>query len=62
MSEELFGKVLKCKNKKQEAWTEKKVKGKSLDIIDEGLKQDKQERRRKLWTGKIRSGFELYTV
>jgi len=27
-----------------------------------GLKQDKKERRRKLWTGKIRRGFELYTV
>ena len=27
--------------------------GKSLDSRDVGLKQDKQERRRQLWTGKL---------
>jgi len=45
----LFGKALKCKNKKQEArgkkkFEQKKVEGKSLD------------------SRKIRWGFELYTV
>ena len=52
MSKELFGKALKCKNKKQEARKkrieQKKVEGKSLDSRDGSLKQDKQEKRRKL--------------
>ena len=62
--EKLFGKALKYKNKKQEARGNNKLKGegKSLDSRDGCLKQDKQERRRKLWTGKIRRGFELYTI
>ena len=29
------------------------MEGKSLDSRDGGLKQDKQERRRKLWKGKL---------
>jgi len=52
MLKELFGKALKCKNKKQEQEEkkieQKKVEGKSLDSGDGCLKQDKQERRRKL--------------
>jgi len=53
MIKELFGKALKCKNKKQETrrknkLNRKKWKGKSLDSRDGCLKQDKQERRRKL--------------
>jgi len=61
MLKELFGKALQCKNKKQEArrkkLNRKKVEGKSLDCRDGCLKQDKQERRRKLWTGKNRRGM-----
>ena len=33
------------------------MEGKSLDSRDGCLNQDKQERRRKLWTGKIRRGI-----
>ena len=67
MLKELFGKALKCKNKKQEArrknkLNRKKVEGKSLDSRDGSLKQDKQERRRKLWTGKNKREFDLYTI
>ena len=38
------------------------MEGKSLDSRDGCLKQDKQERRRKLWTGKIGRGFKLYAT
>ena len=65
MLKELFGKALKCKNKKQEEkriWTEKKVEGKSLDNRDGTLRKDKQDRRRNLWAGKIIRGVELSTV
>ena len=49
---------VKTRNKKQEEkinWTEKS--GKKIDRRDGCLNQDKQERRRKLRTGKIRRGI-----
>jgi len=53
MLKELFGKALKCKNKKTRSkkkrkLNRKKVERKSLDSRDGCLKQDKEERRRKL--------------
>ena len=59
MLKELFGKAL-CKNNKQEARRKNKLnrkKWKKIDRRDGCLNQDKQERRRKLWTGKIRRGI-----
>ena len=49
MLKELFGKALKCKNKKQEAGGKIKLKKKwKGNLLTGCLKQDKQERRRKL--------------
>ena len=58
ISKELFGKALKCKEtrskkKKEKEIEQKKVGGKSLDSRDGGLKQDKQDRQRKPWIGKL---------
>ena len=65
MSKELFWKALKCKNKKQEAKKKEIEQKKSgWEIFRQWygvLKQDKQERRGKLWTGKLEGdlGFTL---
>ena len=44
---------VETRSKKKKNWTEKKVAGKSLDNRDGDLKQEKQGKRRKLWTGKL---------
>ena len=38
------------------------MEGKSLDSWDGGLKQDKQEKKKKTLNRKIRRGFEIYTI
>ena len=66
MLKELFGKALKCKtrNNKQEEkinWTEKSGMEIFWHYRDGCLKQDKQERIRKLWTGKIYTIYFFFT-